>query len=219
MMLARFYHKHREKLEHLDQFLLGNPILERGLVLAPIVVTCTSMKNAAILSGAFASITILTILITYFIPKKLPYTIRVILNAAVASLIFVPLSMLILRWEPDALYSLGVYLPLLTTNSLIVQKSESRYHHERLPVMLIQLATACLGFAATAAVTGAIREIFGKGQFCGEAVSFVSHTTPALLLPFSGFVLLGFLAAALQKLRLHLEKPPRPKHPKEDPHA
>ncbi len=218
-MLRKFYQKHRNQLEKLDQFLLGNPIVERGLVLAPIVVTCTSLNNALILSGAFAVITILTIFITWFVPKNIPYTFRVILNAALASLIFVPISALILHKQPNVIYSLGVYLPLLTTNSLIVQKSESRYHKEKLSVMLVQLLTASLGFAAIAVIIGTVREILGKGTLLGKPLAFITQTTPALLLPFGGFILLGFLAAILQKFRKYLNTPPAKKKRKESSHV
>ena len=218
-MLRRFYQSRRKSIDRFDQFLLGNPILERGLVLAPIVVTCTSLANALALSGAFAVITILTILFTYFIPKKMPYTIRVILSAAVAAVIFLPVSFWMRARMPEAVFNLGVYLPLMVSNSLVVQKSESRYHHETLPVMLVQLITASLGFAGTALAVAFVRELFGKGTLFGRPVEWVTRTAPALLLPFCGFLLLGFLAAALQKLRLYLEKPPREKGRKEDRHA
>ncbi|MGI5893237.1 MAG: Rnf-Nqr domain containing protein [Candidatus Merdivicinus sp.] len=218
-MLRRFYQNHRVKLEKLDQFLLGNPILERGLVLAPVVVTCTSLWNALFLSASFSIITVFTICITFFIPKKLPYTIRVILNAAIATFLFIPLSLLIRQKWPEMILSLGVYLPLLATNSLIVQKSESRYHHESFPVMLIQLLSACLGFTVTAFLVALVRELFGKGTLFGIAVNGIQITTPALLLPFCGFLLLGFLAAILQKIRLYLEKPPRRKQRKETHHV
>lgn len=217
-MLKKFYLKHRERWDLLDQFLLGNPVLERGLVLAPIVVACTSLQNALLLSAAFACITVLTILLTYFIPKKLPYTIRVIANAAAASLIFVPVYLFLQKYWPETVYNVGIYLPLLATNSLIVQKSESRYHKQKIPVMLIQLATASAGFAAAAVIIGSVRELFGKGSWMGTPVHAIAIPAPALLLPCCGFILLGFLAAALQKYRLHLEKPPKETPDKENRH-
>ena len=216
-MIRSFYQKHHRTWEKYDQFLFNNPILERGLVIAPIVVTCTSLSNALTLSAAFACITILTIAVTYAIPKKLPYTIRVILNAAIAALMFLPVSMAVRRWQPEAVYQLGVYLPLLATNSLIVQKSESRYHRQKFPVMLAQLATASLGFAAVAVLTGTVREILGKGMLLGRPIEGITWTVPSLLLPFGGFLLVGFLAALLQKFRLWMEKPPR-KPQKEEQH-
>lgn len=205
--MRKFYQKHRARWDLYDQFLLGNPILERGLVIAPIVVTCTTLLNGFVLSAAFSIITILTIGLSYFIPKKLPYTIRVILNAAIAALIFVPTACLVRRFWPESIYQLGVYLPLLATNSLIVQKSESRYHRQKFSVMLIQLVTAALGFSAVAILVGAVREIFGKGMLLGKPLEGLSWTIPSLLLPFCGFLLVGFLAAFLQKFRFWMEKP------------
>ncbi len=217
-MLKKFYHRHRARWDQLDQFLLGNPVLERGLVLAPIVVACTSVQNALLLSAAFSAITILTVFLTYFIPKKLPYTIRVIANAAIASLIFVPVYHILQKYWPEIVYNVGIYLPLIATNSLIVQKSESRYHRQKIPVMLVQLFTASIGFSAVAVMIGAVRELFGKGMLMGTPVKIIRFTAPALLLPCCGFILLGFLAAVLQKYRLHLEKPLRKPPHKENRH-
>lgn len=205
--MRNFYQKHRSRWELYDQFLLGNPILERGLVLAPIVVTCTTLANALALSAAFAVITIFTVLLSYFVPKKLPYTIRVILNAAIAALLFIPTVYLVRGIWPEAVYQLGVYLPLLATNSLIVQKSESRYHQQKLPVMMVQLITAAIGFAAVAAIVGTVREVFGKGMILGRPIEGLSWTVSSMALPFCGFLLVGFLAAALQKFRFWLAKP------------
>lgn len=208
-MIRRFYQAHQKTWERFDQFLLGNPILERGLILSAVVVTCTTLANALSLSLAFSLITFSTVTVTFFIPKKLPYTIRVILNALIASVFYIPTVALLHRCFPEAVFNLGVYLPLLTTNSLIVQKSESRYHWEKFPVMLAQLLTAALGFSAAAILIGSIREILGRGSLYGKALEGFSFTAPAVLLPCCGFILVGFLAAGLQKLHLWMEKPPR----------
>ena len=217
-MIRKFYQKHRATIEKYDQFLLNNPVLERGLVVAPVIVTCNSLQNACALSIAFAFITILSVFLTAFIPRRIPYTLRVILNAITASLLFIPAVLLLRRYFPESVFNLGIYLPLLVTNSLIVQKSESRYHHEKLPTMLLQLLTAAGGFAAAVCIVGALRELLGKATLMGKPVENFPFTAPALLLPFAGFLLVGFLAAAVQKLRNYLNKPLKQKE-KEGPHA
>ena len=63
-MIRKFYQKHRATIEKYDQFLLNNPVLERGLVVAPVIVTCNSLQNACALSIAFAFITILSVFLT-----------------------------------------------------------------------------------------------------------------------------------------------------------
>ena len=210
-MIRKFYQSHRETIEKLDQFLLYNPVLERGLVIAPIIVVCNSLSNACALSVAFSFITVLSVLVTYFFPTRIPYTIRVILNSMAASLLFIPAVLLLRKWVPEAIFNLGIYLPLLVTNSLIIQKSESRYHTEKFAVMLVQLLTAAAGFSAVACGVGALREFFGKGTLMGQPVDGALFTAPALLLPFAGFLIVGFLAAGVQKFRNFLEKPPRKK--------
>lgn len=208
-MIRRFYQTHRETIEKFDQFFLNNPVLERGLVIAPVIVTCNTLANACALSLAFACITLLSILLTFFIPRRIPYTIRVIANAIVASLLFIPAVLLLEHFFPESIFNLGIYLPLLVTNSLIVQKSESRYHQEKLPVMLAQLLAAAAGFALAACAVGALRELLGKGTLMGRPVEGMPFSVPAVLLPFAGFLIVGFLAAGIQKLRHFLNKPIR----------
>lgn len=206
-MIRRFYQNHRATIEKYDQFLLNNPVLERGLVVAPIIVTCNTLGNACALSIAFAFITLLAVALTFFIPRKIPYTLRVIVNAILASLLFIPAVLLLQRFFPESIFNLGIYLPLLVTNSLIVQKSESRYHQEKFSVMLLQLLAAAAGFALAACLVGGFREAFGKGTLMGRPLEELSFTIPALSLPFAGFLIVGFLAAGLQKLRNFLRRP------------
>lgn len=82
--MRRFYEKHREKFDRFDDLLLQNPVLERGLTIAPVIVAGNSVKNGLALGLAFCVITMVTIAVTYLIPKKLPYTLQVIFNALLA---------------------------------------------------------------------------------------------------------------------------------------
>ena len=127
-MIRKLYQENRTLLNKFDAVLLNNPILERGLVIAPVIVAANTLKNGISLSVAFTFITFFTILIAYFIPKSLNYTFRVIGNAAIAALVFIPTAMLVEKFIPGTVQNLGIYLPLLATNSLIIQKSESRFH-------------------------------------------------------------------------------------------
>lgn len=208
-MLRQFYQNHRHIFNRFDAVLLANPVLERGLVLAPIVTASKSVTNGLALSLAFALITFLTALITLIVPNKIPYTIRVIFNALVASLVFIPTAMLVERWFPGSVYSLGIYLPLLVTNSLIVQKFESRFHRMAFSEMLLQLFCNIVGFCLVAVAVGAVRELIGKGTLLGQPIKQMAFTTPAILLPCCGFILLGFFSALVKKISLFLNSQPK----------
>lgn len=185
--------------------LFDNMVLERGLLIAPVVVMSYNLKYALVLSFAFAVITFCTVLLSVFIPKAIPYTIRVIVNVVIASLVFIPVALLIDLLEVGLVYHLGIFLPLLVTNSLIVQKSETRFRKApSKSKMMFDLALQIIGFALVACLVGILREVIGNGTVLGHQLGSI-QTAPALLLPFGGFLLIGYFSAAINRLKERFE--------------
>ena len=71
-MLRKLYQKHRTTVNKFDAVLLNNPVLERGLVIAPVIVAANSLKNALSLGVAFAVITFFHHRHFLFHPKEHP---------------------------------------------------------------------------------------------------------------------------------------------------
>ena len=105
-MRRTFYQKHKAGFDRFDGLLLTNPVLERGLVLAPVIVASLNCKNSFILGVSFLLITFFTVLLSSFISKKIPYTIRIILYALIACAIYIPTAMLMDFWFPNTLFSI-----------------------------------------------------------------------------------------------------------------
>ena len=203
-MNNRFYREHKRVFDTVDGFLLKNTVLEKGLVVAPVVVVSSSLKNSVALALAFSILTFCTVLLSSFISKKIPHTLRVIMAVLFAGALYIPTAMLVELWFPGVVYQLGVFLPLMTTNSLIVWRSESRFHKEKKAQMTVDLFFHILGFWAVICVIGAVREIWGNGTLWNYPVEFIQNPVSGILLPFSGFILVGFLAALLHKLKNYL---------------
>ena len=198
--MSRFYEKHKAFFRKTDGLLLGNTVLERGLVVSPVIVMTTSLRNSFVLAIAYGIITFLTVFCTSFIPRRLPYTIRVIIYVLFASLVYIPTAWMLTQWFQYEVYSVGVFLPLLVANSLIVRKSETRFFRQKKPAMLLDLFCSVIGFMWVICLVGGFREMFGNGTLLGVPVSDIQ--IPGLLFPFSGFILLGFLSALFQKIKL-----------------
>ena len=203
-MNERFYKEHQKAFEAVDGFLLKNTVLEKGLVVAPVVVVSSSLKNGVALALAFSVLTFFTVFATSFIPKKIPHALRVIMAILFAGVLYIPTAMLVDLWFPGVSYQLGVFLPLMITNSLIVWRSESRFHKESKPRMAGDLVCHILGFWGVICLVGAVREIWGNGTLWNQPVPFVQNPIAGILLPFSGFILVGFLAALLHKFKNYL---------------
>jgi len=184
---------------------LSNTVLERGLVLAPVVVMGTGLKNAVAISIVFTIITFFGVLISRTIPDSVPYVLKAIINTMIAAGLFIPASMLIRYIFPDIIVVLGIFLPILVTNSLVVQKSGSRFHKENMTDMILDLGSHILGFNLVICLVGLVREFLGTGMIWGRLVSG-AFDIPALSLPFSGFIIIGFFAAAMQRIKIKRQR-------------
>lgn len=208
-MIRRFYQKHQTGMKKLEGLLTSNTVLERGLVLAPVIVAATSVKNSLILGISFLVITFFTLLIASYVPKKFPYTIRVILYVLTACVLFIPTAKMLDFIFPESIFKVGIFLPLTVTNSLIVTKSETQFLKKKRPEMLWEVFCYSLGFFLTIFVVGAIRELIARGTFYEMPVWSPSFSVAAL--PFGGFIVVGFLAAGIQRLRIFLQEPEKPR--------
>ncbi len=177
-----------------DGLLRRNAVLAEGMVIAPIVVCCTTLRNALMLALCFACITFLTVTIGAFYPKRLPYALKVILYALTACVAYLPSVLLCQYLDPQATAAIGIYLPLLTVNSFIVLHSQLHFYPLRKRIMLPVLVFHIAGFAAAAILVGVIRELVAYGTVYGHLVDM-----PLLMqgfsAPWAGFVLLGLLCA------------------------
>ena len=191
-----------------DGLFRHNAVLSEGMVIAPLVVCCDTMRKSLLLSLGFAVITILTVLIGSFYPKRLPYAVRIILYALTASALYIPAALLCEYISPSTYAALSsmqlpgmgtvpgaafMYLPLLSVNSFIVLHSELHFYHFKRTAMLGVLIAHAAGFALTACLLGAIREILAYGSIFGYAVD-MPLVMKGLGTPWGGFVLLGLLA-------------------------
>ncbi len=200
-MSSRVYRRYRKLFDLIDGLFLKNTVLEKGLVVAPVVVVGTSLQNAVALALVFSLLTFFTVFVTSFVSRKIPHTLRVIIAVVFAAALYIPAAMLVDLWFPGISYQLGVFLPLLITNSLIVWRSDSRFHREKKGMMAFDLLFHILGFWVVICFVGAVREMWGSGTLWGQHLSFADNPLGGILLPFAGFIILGFLAAFLHKCR------------------
>ncbi len=108
-----------------------NTVLVSGLVIAPVVVAANTFKVALVLVVVFSLITFFTILISSFVPRDIVYAIRIILYTFIAAMVYVPVIIFANVFFAKELTSLGFFVPLLITNSLIVSKTELKFFEKQ----------------------------------------------------------------------------------------
>lgn len=170
-----------------------NPILVSGMVIAPVVVFANTVSHAFTLAVVFTLITFITLAISSFIPKKIVYTIRIILYTIIGAVVYIPVIKLLNLVIPEQIASMGIFAPLLITNSLIISKSEITFFNETKGKMFADIIFCILGYDIIVMLFGFVRELVSNGSIgnnkLGMPVAF-----SGLAMPFGGFILLGIFA-------------------------
>ncbi|MBR1591823.1 MAG: electron transport complex subunit E [Ruminococcus sp.] len=195
----------KRKLSVFDGLWRDNTILSSLMVISPVIVCGNTLRNAAAIIYAFSAITLFSVMIASFVPKKLPYAVKITVNAIIASLVYIPVKRAAQEFFPDIIPRIGIYFPLLAVNSIIILHTEAKFFKMKRLNMLGSLVFYILGFDLIMAVISIIREIFGHGTL-NERVVDVNMTISGLGEPFGGFVFLGLLCGLYRYLRKKLSE-------------
>ncbi len=170
------------------------------MVISPVIICGDTLRNAEALAMAFTSITLLSVLISSFTPKKLPYAVKIIIYAVISSLIYIPVRMAAQEFFPGIITRIGIYFPLLAVNSLIVVQTETKFFRMKRLKMIPTLLFYVAGFDAVILITAFIRELLAYGTINNRMVD-ADTLISGLSQPFGGFIFLGLLCGLYRALR------------------
>lgn len=180
----------------------NNPTLVQLLGMCPTLATTTSVKNAIGMGLAATAVLIFSNLFISLLRKFIPKQVRIAAYIVIISG-FVTMVELLMKAFLYSLYeSLGIFIPLIVVNCIILARAEAYASKNKpLPSAVDGLGMG-LGFTFALLLVATVREVLGNGTFCGISL-FGKGYAPALLLvmPAGAFLTLGFVIAAVQKIR------------------
>jgi electron transport complex protein RnfE len=186
--------------------ILGDNIVLSGLmVISPVIICGDTLKNAEALIYAFSAITFLSVLISSFVPRKLPYTAKIIIYAIISALVYIPVRLAAFEFYPDSIERIGIYYPLLAVNSLIVFQTEAKFFRMKKLDMIISLIFSIMGFDIVMLITGILRELFAYGTINSRIVD-INTLTKGVAQPFGGFIILGLMCGVYRFFRAMISK-------------
>ncbi len=180
-----------------DRIFLKNPVLIQAMGLAPIVVAANTLNNALILAIAVLLMIIPTRVISSVISRVVNIHFRAVVYSAVASVCYIGVSMLLsLMFGIDQIRLLGIYLPILILEPLIIRRYV-KIQKEKISVAFIKALMIAAGFIIVLFITAFIRELIGFGTMFGITV-FNTRPLPLASMVSGGFIIVGILAATIQ---------------------
>lgn len=178
---------------------IHNPVLIQAAGLCAIVAVATTLKTAVLLAAAFFPVLIITQVFACLALKRVPRWIRVAIYLLIGTAIIAGIIYAIDTFMPEISLGAGIYLALTAANSIIALHCEKLAVKTDLRHAFFDSVATALGYAAVIIPVGALREIIGSSTIWGANIK-VPMTYPAILMPFGGFLVLAFFAAALKAL-------------------
>lgn len=178
---------------------IHNPVLIQAAGLCAIVAVATTLKTAVLLAAAFFPVLIITQVFACLALKRVPRWIRVAISLLIGTAIIAGIIYAIDTFMPEISLGAGIYLALTAANSIIALHCEKLAVKTDLRHAFFDSVATALGYAAVIIPVGALREMIGSSTIWGANIK-VPMTYPAILMPFGGFLVLAFFAAALKAL-------------------
>ena len=179
-----------------------NPTFVLLLGMCPTLATTTSIKNGI---GMGLSATVVLTMSNLFISvlrKAIPKKIRIASYIVIISAFVTTVEMLLNAYFPDLAKQLGIFIPLIVVNCIILARAEAFASKSPVLPSIIDGLSMGLGFTMALGILGFIREILGNGTLFDFSL-FGGNFNPAtvMILPPGGFLTLGCVLGVINYLK------------------
>ncbi|MCT4562806.1 MAG: electron transport complex subunit E [Maledivibacter sp.] len=173
-----------------------NPIFFQLLGMCPTLAVTTSAKNGLGMGLASTAVLICSNMAISLLRKVVPSKIRIPIFIVVIATFVTMVGMAMEGYMPALFSSLGIFIPLIVVNCLILARAEAYASKNGVVGSLFDGLGMGLGFTWALTLLGSVRELFGAGSIFGFSI-FGAAYKPALImiLPPGAFLALAILLA------------------------
>lgn len=185
----------------LNGLIKENPTFVLLLGMCPTLATTSSAINGMSMGLATCFVLICSNLAISCIKNITPDMVRIPIFVAVIAAFVTVLQLLMEAYVPAINKTLGIYIPLIVVNCIILGRAEA-FACKNGPVeSLFDGIGIGLGFTAALIILGGIRELLGTGKFFGMTIFPENYGMLLFILAPGAFITLGYLIAIVNKIK------------------
>lgn len=177
-----------------------NPTFVLVLGMCPTLGTTTSAANGFGMGAATTAVLIMSNIVISLIKNLIPDKVRIPAFIVVIASFVTIIQMLMQAYVPSLYASLGVFIPLIVVNCIILGRAEAFASKNGAFDSALDGVGIGLGFTLSLTVIGAVREILGSGSIFGVSLGIGDYMPLVFVLAPGGFLVLGFLMVLFNKL-------------------
>ena len=176
-------------------FMKENPTFVLLLGMCPTLATTTSGKNGLMMGLATTFVLICSNLVISLLKKLIPDAVRIPAFIVVIAGFVTVLQLLIQAFLPDLNNSLGIFIPLIVVNCIVLGRAESVASKQNPVLSILDGVSIGLGFTMSLTILGSVREFIGSGKVFEQLIYPDSYGALLFILPPGAFMVLGCLIA------------------------
>lgn len=181
-----------------------NPVLVLVLGTCPTLATSTSVMNALGMGVAATAVLLFSNMMISALRKVIPDKVRIPCYIVLIAGLVTAVQMLVKAFIPDLNRSLGIYLPLIVVNCIILGRAEMYASKNKVFDAAVDGLGMGVGFTLALFIMAAIRETFGNGTFFDIPIPVLKDNRISIMtMAPGGFLVFGLLIAAVNKFAAH----------------
>ena len=201
------------KKQFKEGLLTKNPVTVQLLGMCSTLAITTSLFNGIGMGLAVTIITICSNVLISALRKVIPNQIRIAAYITIIAGFVTVVDLLLQAFIPDLAASLGVFIPLIVVNCMVLGRAEAFASKNGVLASAVDGLCQGIGYTVALVIVCVIREFLGSGTFGGgllnngEGIRILPEGVPAMqiVMPVGGFLVLGFVIAGSQYLMKTLE--------------
>ena len=181
-----------------EGLLTQNPVLVQLLGMCSTLAITTSIFNGLGMGVSVMIILTCSNIVISLLRKLIPDQIRIAAYIVVIAGFVTMVDLLLQAFLPDIAESLGVFIPLIVVNCIILARAESFASKNKVLPAAVDGICQGIGYTLVLLVMSAIREFLGSGALAGNQIFPAEYGALMMILPVGGFLTLGCLIALMQ---------------------
>ena len=178
-----------------------NPTFVLLLGMCPTLGTTSSALNGMSMGLATTFVLVCSNVVISMIKNLIPDRVRIPAFIVVIASFVTALQMCMQAFVPDIYATLGLFIPLIVVNCIILGRAEAFASKNGVVPSFFDGVGMGLGFTIALTVLGAVREILGTGKIFGLEVWPEDYGMLMFVLAPGAFIVLGYLIAIVNKLK------------------
>ena len=181
-----------------DGFVKNNPTFVLVLGMCPTLATTTSAVNGLEMGLATLFVLVLSNIVISLLAPVVPDKVHIPVYIVVIATFVTVLQFIMQAYTPDAYKTLGLFIPLIVVNCIVLGRAEAFANKHGVLESLLDGLGVGFGFTVSLTVIGIVREILGSGSVFGW--NFISGDgILAFVMAPGAFLVLGYLMVLFNK--------------------